>query len=79
MKFDLLTWICIITIVVMIYRIIVYIIRKIRLGTLTGSYVHYKTSRGNIFEVEHKINGKKLFSEATEKEIKILKYYKLLN
>lgn len=79
MKFDLLTWIGIILFIIIMYKIITYIIRKIRLGTLTGSYVHYKTSRGNIFEVERNINGKKLYSEATEKEVKVLKYYKLLN
>lgn len=80
MKFDLLTWICIITIMIIMYKIITYSIRKIRLGTLTGKYVHYKSIRGNIIEVEHITkNGTKLFAEATEKEIKVLKYYKLLN
>ena len=80
MKLDLLTWICIITIMIILYRIIVYAIRKIRLGTLTGKYVHYKTHRGNTIEVEHLTkNGVKLFTEATNKEVKLLKYYKYLN
>jgi len=80
MKLDILTWICIITITIILYRIIVYVIRKIRLGTLTGNYVHYKTHRGTVIEVEHLTkNGVKLFSEATDKEIKILKYYNYLN
>lgn len=52
--------------------------KKEDLGTLTGNYVHCKTIKGNILLVEHNINNKKMFKEASVKDVLILTKYKLL-